>query len=328
MAATTAAVIGIASSVGGTYMSFREASKQSKAATTARLDAEKAMAEAKKRAEQNVFEALSLAKEPYERAREASLASGAQAIEAGRESERGIAATAGRVQMSQNEMQQNIADEQTAQIQGLNKLIASEDARLLDYLASVNMEEAAGAQKATAQADKFRAMNIAQGIQGIGNIASSASALLPMYYDSKATNQYEKLAKQATASGLSQEQFQNKLVELSAKPEFGALSGVGFSENSVDAKGNPIANMMTPVQFQDYMIQNPDLTKSLLKQDIFSTSAVSAPPYVERPSSTGSVLLPQPVVQTKTPGSYKPADLSMLPPELLKAYGIDPFSIQ
>jgi hypothetical protein len=190
------------------------------------------------------------------------------------------------------------------------------------------MEEAAGAQKAAAQADKFRAMNIAQGIQGIGNIASSASALLPTYYDSKATNQYEKLAKQATASGLSQEQFQNKLVELSAKPEFGALSGVGFSENSVDAKGNPIANMMTPVQFQDYMIQNPDLTKSLLKQDIFSTSAVSAPPYVERPSSTGSVLLPQPVVQTKTPGSYKPADLSMLPPELLKAYGIDPFSIQ
>jgi hypothetical protein len=270
MAATTAAVIGIASSVGGTYMSFREASKQSKAATTARLDAEKAMAEAKKRAEQNVFEALSLAKEPYERAREASLASGAQAIEAGRESERGIAATAGRVQMSQNQMQQNIADEQTAQIQGLNKLIASEDARLLDYLASVNMEEAAGAQKAAAQADKFRAMNIAQGIQGIGNIASSASALLPMYYDSKATNQYEKLAKQATASGLSQEQFQNKLVELSAKPEFGALSGVGFSENSVDAKGNPIANMMTPVQFQDYMIQNPDLTKSLLRQNIFA----------------------------------------------------------
>jgi hypothetical protein len=235
------------------------------------------MAEAKKRAEQNVFEALSLAKEPYERAREASLASGAQAIEAGRESERGIAATAGRVQMSQNQMQQNIADEQTAQIQGLNKLIASEDARLLDYLASVNMEEAAGAQKAAAQADKFRAMNIAQGIQGIGNIASSASALLPMYYDSKATNQYEKLAKQATASGLSQEQFQNKLVELSAKPEFGALSGVGFSENSVDAKGNPIANMMTPVQFQDYMIQNPDLTKSLLRQNIFEPIRTTQP---------------------------------------------------
>lgn len=278
MAATTAAVVGIASSLGGSYMSFREASKQSKAATTARLDAEKAMAEAKKRAEQNVFEALSLAKEPYERAREASLASGAQAIEAGRESERGIAATAGRVQMSQNEMQQNIADEQTAQIQGLNKLIATEDARLLDYLAAVNMEEAAGAQKAAAQADKLKAMNIAQGIQGIGNAVSSASALLPTYYDSKATNQYDKLAKQATASGLSQEQFQNKLVELSSKPEFGALSGVGFSEKSVDAQGKPIANMMTPVQFQDYMIQNPDLTKSLLRQNIFEPIRTTQPP--------------------------------------------------
>jgi hypothetical protein len=278
MAATTATVIGIASTVGGSYMSFKEASKQSKAATTARLDAEKAIAEAKKRAEQNVFEALSLAKEPYERAREASLASGAQAIEAGRESERGIAATAGRVQMSQNEMQQNIADEQTAQIQGLNKLIASEDARLLDYLAAVNMEEAAGAQKAAAEADKLKAQNITQGVLQLGAAAKKAGEALPLFYDSQATNQYESLAKQATASGLSQEQFQNKLVELSAKPEFGALSGVGFSEKSVDAQGKPIANMMTPVQFQDYMIQNPDLTKSLLKRNIFEPIRTTQPP--------------------------------------------------
>jgi len=277
MAATTAAVIGIASSLGGSYMSFREASKQSKAATTARLDAEKAMAEAKKRAEQNVFEALSLAKEPYERAREASLASGAQAIEAGRESERGIASTAGRVQMSQNQMQQNIADEQTAQIQGLNKLIATEDARLLDYLAAVNMEEAAGAQKAAAEADKLKAQATTQGVVQLGAAVKTAGEALPLFYDSKATNQYESLAKQATASGLSQEQFQNKLAEMSAKPEFGALSGVGFSEKSVDAKGNPIANMMTPVQFQDYMIKNPDLTKRLLGQDIFKPIQTTQP---------------------------------------------------
>jgi type II secretory pathway pseudopilin PulG len=101
MAATTAAVVGIAATVAGTGMSFSEASKQRKAATTARIEADKAIQEARRRAEENVYKALSLSKEPYDRAREAALVQGAQAIEAGVESERGAAATAGRIQTSQ-----------------------------------------------------------------------------------------------------------------------------------------------------------------------------------------------------------------------------------
>jgi hypothetical protein len=45
----------------------------------------------------------------------------------------------------------------------------------------------------------------------------------------------------------------------------------------VDAQGKPIANMMTPVQFQDYMIQNPDLTKSLLERNIFEPIRTTQP---------------------------------------------------
>lgn len=330
MAATTAAVVGAGTALAGSYMSFKQASQQSKAATTARIEAEKAIQEAKKRAEQNVFEALSLTKEPYERAREAALVTGAQAIEAGRESERGGAATAGRVVMGQNLQQGQIADIQAQEMQGLNQIVAAEDARLKDYAANVSLLEAAGAQEAIKDAEEAGALATAQGFQQLGQAAASAGQALPTYYEGKGARTYNRLIDQATSAGVTQEQLQNQLAGLgTSDPNFAKLSGVGYSANSVDAKGNPIVNAMTPLQFQDFMIQNPGITKQLIKSNIFAPKPPVYTPYVERPSGGESALLntPAPPV-SKTAGSYRPGDLKMLPPELLRAYGIDPFSIQ
>jgi hypothetical protein len=327
MAATTAAVIGATSAAAGSYMSFKQASQQSKAATTARIEAEKAIQEAKKRAEQNVYEALSLTKEPYERAREAALVSGAQAIEAGRESERGGAATAGRALMAQNIQQGQIADVQAQEMQNLNQMVAAEEGRLKDYAANVSLAEAAGAQEAIKDAEKLRAQAMTQGFQGLGQFASSVGQALPLYYEGQGAKAYDNLVQQATTAGLSQEQLQNQVAALGVSdPNFAKLSGVGYSAKSVDAKGNPIVNAMTPLQFQDFMIQNPDITKQLIKNNMFAPKYT---PYVERPTGADSVLIkPQAPPVSKTAGSYRPGDLGMLPPELLKAYGIDPFSIQ
>jgi hypothetical protein len=265
MAATTAAVVGIASAVAGAGMSFSEASKQRKAATTARIEADKAIQEARRRAEENVYKALSLSKEPYNRAREAALVQGAQAVEAGIESERGIGATAGRVQMAQNELQRDIANEQTQQIQDLNKVVATEDARLKDYSANISMAEAAGAQQAMRDAEERRAANMTQGFQQVGNLATSVGQALPLYYQGQGGRQYNKLVDQATNAGVTQEQLQNMLAS-----QGGQLAGVGYSANSVDAKGNPIANAMTPLQFQNFLSSNPTLIKSLLNQNLFA----------------------------------------------------------
>lgn len=330
MAATTAAVVGAGTALAGSYMSFKQASQQSKAATTARIEAEKAIQEAKKRAEQNVFEALSLTKEPYERAREAALVTGAQAIEAGRESERGGAATAGRALMAQNLQQGQIADIQAQEMQGLNQMVAAEESRLKDYAANVSLAEAAGAQQAIRDAEKLRSQAMVQGFQGLGQVASSVGQALPLFYEGQGAKAYDNLVGQATTAGLSQEQLQNQLATLgTSDPNFAKLSGVGYSAKSVDASGNPIANAMTPLQFQDFMIQNPDITKQLIKSNIFAPKPPVYTPYVERPSGGESALLntPAPPV-SKTAGSYRPGDLKMLPPELLRAYGIDPFSIQ
>lgn len=269
MAATTAAVVGIATGIAGAGMSFSEASKQRKAATTARIEADKAIQEARRRAEENVYKALSLSKDPYNRAREAALVQGAQAVEAGIESERGVGATAGRVQMAQNELQRDIANEQTQQIQGLNMAVAQEDARLKDYAANISMAEAAGAQQAMRDAEERRAAAVTQGVQALGSTAAAVGQALPLYYKSQGAKGFQNLQQQATAAGLTPEQFQNAVAA-----QGGALAGTGYSKTSVDAKGNPIVGAMTPMQFQEYLSSNPDLIKSLLKQNIFAPQPI------------------------------------------------------
>jgi hypothetical protein len=107
---TIAAGIGLAVTAGTTTMSFVQAGNQKKAQRQAERDADQAMQEARKKLEVNYYDTLSIQKEPYELEREALLSQGAQAIQAGVESERGAAATAGRVQMAMNEGQWRASD--------------------------------------------------------------------------------------------------------------------------------------------------------------------------------------------------------------------------
>ena len=269
MAATTAAVVGIAATLAGTGMSFSEASKQRKAATTARIEADKAIQEARKRAEENVYKALSLSKDPYNRAREAALVQGAQATEAGIESERGIGATVGRVQMAQNELQRDIAGEQTQQIQGLNMAVAQEDARLKDYAANISMAEAQGAQLAMRDAEERRAAAITQGVQGLASTAGQVGQSLNLYQKSEGAKAYDKLIKQGTAAGFTQEQIQNAVAA-----QGGSLAGMGYSKTSVDANGKPIVGYQTPIQFQDALSQDPKAINELLKQNLFAPQPI------------------------------------------------------
>ena len=102
---TVAAGIGLATTAATTGMSFANAGKQRRLMREAETAADKAMQEARKKLEVNVYDKLAIQKEPYELQREAMLSQGAQALQAGVESERGAAATAGRVQMAAQEGQ-------------------------------------------------------------------------------------------------------------------------------------------------------------------------------------------------------------------------------
>lgn len=271
MAATTAAIASTASALGGSYMSFRQAAQQRRLQGEAREAAEKMIQEARKRADQNVYEGLSVNKEPYNRMREDLISQSAEALRAGIESDRGAGAVAGRILMAQNVAGRNIAEAQSLEQSKINELIAGEEGRLQDYLASLSEMEAEGAQMAEAQAQQAAAQATAQGFTGLTSAIGSASELLPLYYKSQGAKGYEKLSQQALGGGLSQEQFQNELVGLASKdPRFAKLSGVGYTANAKDAKGNKIEGKMTPAQFQDFLSQDPKLLKAILEQSIFT----------------------------------------------------------
>jgi hypothetical protein len=171
MFTTVAAGIGLAATAATAGMSFAQAGKAKKADEKAEAAADSAMQEARKKLEVNVYENLAINKEPYELAREAMLSQGAQAIQAGVESERGAAATAGRIQMATNEGQAGIRTAMGDELQRLDMLSAQEEGRLRDIGVQLDLEEVAGAQLAAANAQELQAQAMQQGFEGVTSMA-------------------------------------------------------------------------------------------------------------------------------------------------------------
>ena len=168
--------------VAGSVSSFAQASKQKKKMAAAESEARKAMTEAKKRLDINVMEGLSIQKEPYELAREAALVQGAMGMQAGVEGdERGAAATAGRMQMAQQAQQAGVRTAMGQELQGIQQQIVGEEARLADMGMGLNLEEAAGAQEAAANAEMLRAQAIQQGFEGLVQAGSAVAGAAPLY---------------------------------------------------------------------------------------------------------------------------------------------------
>ena len=179
----TALTIGsIATSVGSAGLSFAEAGKQRKLQKEAESEAAKALVEARKKLDVNYYENLGINKDPYELEREALVSAGAQAIQAGQESERGAAATAGRIQMAQQQGQREIATDMGAEMLNLEKLTAAEDARLAGAQAGLYLGEAEGAQLAARDAQQAATKFTTAGVQGIANAGmQTLSSLVPLY---------------------------------------------------------------------------------------------------------------------------------------------------
>jgi hypothetical protein len=179
--ATAVAIGGLALSAAGTTGSFIQAGKQRKAQAKAQDAASKAMDEARKALEVNYMKALGIQKEPYELQREAMLASGAQITEAARESERGAAAAAGRVQMAQNEAQAGIRTAMGKEMQNIDKLVATEESRLAGERADISLQEAKGAQAAAAYAQNAQNVAMSQAMAGLQSMGQQAQNLIPLY---------------------------------------------------------------------------------------------------------------------------------------------------
>jgi hypothetical protein len=188
MAAITAATatliasgVGLATTAATTTMSFVQAGKQKKAQRQAEKDADEAMANARKKLDVNFYAAQGIQKEPYELEREALLSQGAGAIQAGVESERGAAATAGRLQLAQQQGQAAVRSAMGQEMMALENKQLAEESRLRDIGVQLDLGEVEGAQLAAANAERLRAQSIEQGMQGVTSFAQQAAAALPLY---------------------------------------------------------------------------------------------------------------------------------------------------
>lgn len=179
--AAIAAIGGAVSTALTTGFSIGDMRKARKLQKEADADAEKFRKEADKFLEVNVYDQLGIQMKPYELEREALAQSGAQAIEAGRESERGVAATAGRVFAGYSDAIRDIQTRQGQEMSDLAKLSAAEDSRLKDIKTQLALDEAEGAQQASAMYEERAQQAAKNAISGVTSMLGQAAKLAPLY---------------------------------------------------------------------------------------------------------------------------------------------------
>ena len=182
-------------------MSFLQAGKQKRLQEKIDKDAQKVMDAARKKLDVNYLDALAINKLPYELEREAMLVSGAQAIDAARESERGAPEAVGRVQLAQQKGQANVRSAKSKELYGLDLAAAQEDSRLRDVDVQLDLGEVAGAQMASADASQAAAAATTQGFQQLASFGAQALQAAPLFSKSQGVRDFNKGQRQANRDG-------------------------------------------------------------------------------------------------------------------------------
>lgn len=264
--ATAVAIGGLAISAAATGASFAQASEQKKKQREAEAKASEAMAIARNKLGINYAAERAINKAVYERQREAMLAQGSAAIEAGRESDRGAEATAGRVQMAMNEGQANISEAEGAELTDIEKGIINEKSRLRDIGVQLDLEEAGGAQLAARDAAESAAASTAQGIEGAVSTLQQGLNLIPLYMGNKTTNQRDALGN----TKLSSEQFQDigNVKGIGGKPSK-SMGAVSTTEGATNLDLEKVKNM-TKKEFRQFKRElTPQQRKKLFSSKEF-----------------------------------------------------------
>lgn len=266
MAAFTsiAAGVGLAATAASTAMSFKQAADQNSIMKNAEAEAKRAMDEAKKRLDVNVYEALDVNLDAFRRQQEGILSAAAQATAAGAESERGVAATAGRVQAGVNEAMAGVREAETAKLEELERLTAEEESRLKDIGAQINLDEAAGAQLAAANAAEMEQMALAQGMEGVISTVGQAAEMVPLFSKTKGARQAGRLERQFNRADKGGTLGMSKAGESYSGKGFAASVGSAALDQGIQISAEQLQG---GAPFQDWLSQRtPDEFNRLMGQ--------------------------------------------------------------
>jgi hypothetical protein len=274
--ATAMAIGGLVVSAASSAKSFSDAAKQKKEQKKAETAAAEAMAEARKKLDTNMYESLGINKEAYELAQNTMLAQGAQATEAARESERGVAATAGAVQQAANEGAANLRTQMGSELMGIQQTIAAEDANLQKLKANLDLGEAEGAQQAAADSQRAAAAAQAQGFASATSALQQGLAMAPLYGKNASSRIAAQIDNTAMGKqyGLSQTDLQKSIGAM------GTVNGVNLSS----------ASSLSPSQYQDFMGGLDVNTLKAIQQKLPTGLSSFKPGYIPQPFGTQAAL--------------------------------------
>ena len=262
--AVIAASIAVASAGTGMAMSFDAAAKARKKEAQALAEVKNKMSAARKKLETNFMDVLAINKEPFERQREALLSAGAQALEAGIESERGGAAVAGRLLAAQNEAQGQVRDAQSDRLFDLEAAQAEEDSRLRDIGVQLDLGEVAGAQDAAAASADKAAMMTNEGIQGAVNTVGAIASASQLYGKTPEARQLRKINKSGNLNN-NVDDFKGDVV---VKPQEGTAAVQAVEGVGVDGDDNYVAAVAAKDATPNYRPAQNNLTLDGITVDI------------------------------------------------------------
>ena len=182
MAAVTSAVVGIASGVGSAVVAFNNAKKQKELASEADKAAAKFMADARRKAEKDMYERLTIPMDAYEAQFENNLAVAQQNTEALQEGDvRGLAAGVGRIGAAAGVNAESTRIKMGQEISALERTKADSKDAINQQLLALDTAAAREQNQRMRDAEAARAKSIEQGVSGVTQALGSAADLVPLY---------------------------------------------------------------------------------------------------------------------------------------------------
>ncbi len=244
MAAVTAAVVGIASAGVGAVQGFSAASRAKRDAAEASEAANKAMADAKKKAEKDFYGGLAVPLDAYEAEFENNLAVAQQSTEALQEGDaRALAAGVGRVGATAGAQAEQSRIAMGEEISDLNEMKATSKDAVNQQLIELDVANARQQNEISAQAKAAQAAGISQGIQGIGGVVSGIGSMAKLYPGGGKTAGATTPAAGASGGGgqFSQQAAQSQL-------STGAGGLMGGNKSAFGSGGGPSLGVKNPFE--------------------------------------------------------------------------------
>lgn len=177
----TAATLGLISSGVQAGMSFKQVADQNAKMQAAQTAADEALEDARKKLDVNFMEETSIAKQAFQLERESQNLAGARATEAAQMSERGAAATAGRVMAAENTAARDTSARMEQTLVNRENAIIKEEGRLRDEKVEIDKAIAEGAQQAMADANEQAAAAFMDGMAGVTSGVTQAFEASDLY---------------------------------------------------------------------------------------------------------------------------------------------------